>query len=434
MHENTLSLRKARTALFAAAMCSLLPAMGRCNPPTSPTSEFRGVWVATVANIDWPSKPGLSSVEMIQELENIVRTCERVGLNAIVFQVRPACDAMYASAVEPWSEFLSGEMGTPPPEAFDPLRTLIRLAHAEGIEVHAWFNPYRALHPSGASNPSPDHVSRTHPDIVRKYGDYLWLDPGEPLSAEYSRSVIMDVVKRYDIDGVHFDDYFYPYPVQDDEGNDIPFPDEPSWEKYLADHSKSSHLSRDDWRRENVNRFVRSVAKQIKTEKPHLWFGISPFGIYRPGQPETIKGFDAYAKLYADSRLWLEEGVVDYLAPQLYWPIEQKAQSFPVLLDWWRAQNPHDRPIWPGLYTSKIQSDGKGWPSDEIARQIELTRESSDVPGHIHFSYKAIAENRDGVADKLQEQLYARPANLPKLNHSLPGTHPALGKGSHSLE
>lgn len=405
---------KSTTFVVAVGALLALAPDGIAADDPAPQREFRGVWVATVANIDYPSKPGLPVEKLRQELVDIVATCKRLKLNAIVFQVRPACDALYPSSIEPWSEFLTGEMGKSPAGEFDPLDTLLQLAHAEGMEVHAWFNPYRATHPSSKSKPSPGHVSNTHPNIVRKYGKYLWLDPGEPQAAEYSTRVIMDVVERYDIDAVHFDDYFYPYPIQDDAGNEIPFPDDPSWAKYQQRTAPEKQLSRDDWRRESVNEFLRSLRAEIKASKPSVLFGISPFGIYRPGQPETIQGFDAYAKLYADSKLWLEEGVVDYLAPQLYWPIDQKAQSFPVLLDWWQSQNPAGRPVWPGLYTSRVLANDEGWPVSEIANQIETVREASDSPGHIHFSYKALAQNRSGLADLLEEQVYARPALLPE--------------------
>jgi len=432
------SMLKNSIFILAVGASYVLAATGLADDAPVIDREFRGVWVATVANIDYPSKPGLSVEKMRQELVDIVATCKRLRLNAIVFQVRPACDALYASQIEPWSEFLTGRMGQAPESSFDPLETLLELAHAEGMEVHAWFNPYRASHPSGKSEHSAKHVSQTHPEIVRKYGKYLWLDPGEPQAAEYSTQVIMDVVERYDIDAVHFDDYFYPYPIQDDEGNDVPFPDDSSWTKYQQRTAAGDLLSRDDWRRESVNQFLRSLGKKIKTAKPGVRFGISPFGIYRPGQPETIQGFDAYAKLYADSKLWLEEGIVDYLAPQLYWPIAQTPQSFPVLLDWWQSQNPHGRPIWPGLYTSRVLANEKGWPVSEIADQIEIVRKVSESPGHIHFSYKALAENRSGIADILEEQVYDRPALLPKQAERgidrIETPQSFSGEGGHSSE
>jgi uncharacterized lipoprotein YddW (UPF0748 family) len=303
--------------------------------PPIPMREFRAAWVATVANIDWPSRKGLTTAEQKAELLAIVERAAQLKLNAIVFQVRPACDALYASEIEPWSEFLTGTMGKAPEPYYDPLAYVIDEAHKRGIELHAWFNPYRAGHPSAKSPVSARHVTRTHPELVRHYGKQLWLDPGEKEVQEYSLSVVMDVVRRYDVDGVHFDDYFYPYKEIDRSGNEMEFPDEASWKRFGA----GGKLERDDWRRENVNAFVEKVYASIKATKPWVKFGISPFGIWKPENPPQIKGFDAYSKLYADSRKWLMKGWVDYFAPQLYWSIASEEQSFPVLLKWWSQQN-----------------------------------------------------------------------------------------------
>jgi uncharacterized lipoprotein YddW (UPF0748 family) len=221
------------------------------------------------------------------------------------------------------------------------------------------------------------------------------------------------VVDRYDIDGVHFDDYFYPYPINDSEGKEVDFPDEPSWQAYLAQTPKGEQLSRHDFRRNNVNEFVRDISESVHQRKPWVKFGVSPFGIYRPGYPESIKGFDAYAKLYADSRLWFQEGYVDYMSPQLYWPIDQEPQSFKTLLSWWQEQNAHGRHLWPGMYTSKVEANNKGLAPSEIVDEIELVRNEVEGPGHIHFSIKTIAQNRSGLRDLLQGTVYAEPALVP---------------------
>ena len=372
--------------------------------PPRPLREFRGVWVATVANIDWPSKPGLTTAQQKQELLALLDRAVQLKLNAVIFQVRPACDAMYASRIEPWSEYLTGKMGQAPWPRYDPLAFAVEEAHKRGLELHAWFNPYRAHHFQSKSPISKNHISKTRPNLVRSYGKYLWLDPGDPAVQDYSLSVVMDVVKRYDVDGIHFDDYFYPYEEKGADGRDQDFPDEASWRKFGA----NGKLSRDDWRRENVNQFVKRVYKSIKAAKPWVKFGISPFGIWRPGFPAQIKGYDAYAKLYADSRLWLVNGWVDYFAPQLYWAIDAKEQSFPVLLDWWTQQNPKGREIFSGIAAS---SAGK-WKPDEIPNQIRLTRKQAGASGYILYSLKSL-QNNPVLSEKIQSYVNPQPVLVP---------------------
>lgn len=376
--------------------------------------EFRGAWIATVANIDWPSKPGLSVDEQKRELEQLLDLAVELNLNAVVLQVRPACDALYASQLEPWSEYLSGTQGQPPEPFYDPLEYAVAEAHRRGLELHAWFNPYRASHPTMKSPLAANHISRTHPEVVREYGEYLWLDPGEPAAVDHSLAVIMDIVRRYDIDAVHFDDYFYPYPINDKDGKPLDFPDDASWAKYVDSLHGQPPLARDDWRRANVDRFLERLSDEIHRAKPWVKFGVSPFGIYRPGQPPGIQGFDSYAKLYADSRKWLADGTVDYFSPQLYWPIDQQAQSYPVLLSWWHDQNTKGRNLWPGNFTSRVDDGSKTeWTADEVVRQIEATRAQAGAGGNIHFSIKALAADRGSVATKLKKGVYRQPALVP---------------------
>jgi uncharacterized lipoprotein YddW (UPF0748 family) len=375
--------------------------------PPPPKREFRGVWIATVDNIDWPSRKGLTVAEQKAELIALLDRATQLKLNAIVFQVRPQCDALYASALEPWSEFLTGQMGKAPETPFDPLAFVITESHRRGMELHAWFNPYRALHPANKGPVANNHISKTKPQLVRKVGRYLWLDPGEREVQDYSLAVVMDVVKRYNVDGVHFDDYFYPYPEKDANGQDLEFPDEASWQKFGV----KSGLSRDDWRRENANQFIQRVHQAVKAEKPWVKFGISPFGIWRPGHPPQIEGFDQYGKLYADARKWLVNGWLDYFAPQLYWPIEQRAQSYPVLLNWWNQQNPKRLHIWPGLAVSKA-SGRDGWKPEEIVRQVQLAAQQPVSAGHIHFSMKHFGRN-PALMTALQKGPYAEPALIP---------------------
>ncbi|MEI9894378.1 MAG: family 10 glycosylhydrolase [Chthoniobacter sp.] len=382
--------------LFLTAL-SLLVAPVRAQP------EFRGAWVATVFNLDWPSKQGLSAAEQKAQFRDILDRAQQLKLNAILLQVRSVSDAFYTSKREPWSAFLSGKQGVDP--GYDPLAFAIAEAHARGIELHAWFNPFRA----GTTTKGPyaaNHVTHTHPDWVRTYGGQLWLDPGEPEARRYILDVILDVVKRYDIDGVHIDDYFYPYPVKGAE-----FPDDSTWQRY----GEATGMARADWRRDNINRFVEAMYRGVKAAKPSVRVGISPFGIWRPKVPATIEAqLDSYAQLYADARHWLSQGWCDYLAPQLYWGIQPDKQSFPVLLKWWRDQSRAGRPIWPGIATERI---GKQFEVHEIARQIDLTRENlpaNGEPGNIQWSMKALMKNQGGINAVLQSDVYSERAEPPR--------------------
>jgi uncharacterized lipoprotein YddW (UPF0748 family) len=372
-----------------------------------PEREFRAVWMATVDNIDFPTKKNLSIAQQKAELLQGLELAESLKLNAIIFQVRPQCDALYKSSLEPWSEFLTGEMGKA--QAFDPLEFLVAEAHKRGILVHAWFNPYRALHPA-AKTVSANHISKRRPELVRKYGKHLWLDPGDAKVQAYSLSVVADVVKRYDIDGVHFDDYFYPYVEKDASDAKIEFPDDPSWQQYKTSGGK---LSRSDWRRKNVNDFIESVGREIKRLKPEILYGISPFGIWQPMPEKEIRGFNAYAELYADAKKWLQDGTIDYLAPQLYWETARKGQSFPVLFDWWKSQNTKKRHLWAGLASYRIGSNAN-FTAAEITGQIQLTKNSPQTLGSIHFSFKSLRNDLGGIQQSLREKVYAKDALIPQ--------------------
>ena len=362
-------MNSARLSPAVAVTCCALSFVSAAEPP-KPPREFRAAWVATVANIDWPGQPGLPVADQQRELAGLFDRAVELNLNAIIFQIRPAADALYKSDLEPWSPYLTGKMGAPPQPLYDPLEFAVAAAHQRGLELHVWFNPYRALHKSFKGDVSPNHISKTHPDYVRRYDGYLWLDPGHPRAMRHSLNVIMDVVRRYDVDGVHLDDYFYPYPITDDRGNEVPFPDEATWQ------SAATEIARDDWRRENVNRLIEGMYREVKATKPWVKVGISPFGIWRPGHPEGIRGFDAYAKLYADARKWLQDGWVDYITPQLYWTIDSEGQSYPKLLSWWHEQNVLHRHLWPGNFASRVGMQGeRAWPANEIVRQIEVTRD-----------------------------------------------------------
>jgi uncharacterized lipoprotein YddW (UPF0748 family) len=400
--------------LLLAANLSFVPATFAVREssivPPDPPREFRGAWVASVANIDWPSKPGLTTDEQQAEMIAILDTAQRLNLNAIVLQVRPSCDALYDSRLEPWSEYLTGRMGEAPSPYYDPLKFAVEEAHKRGIELHAWFNPFRARHDEAKSPVSPDHISVTHPELVRTYGKSLWLDPSEKRVQDHSVDVILDVVKRYDIDGVHIDDYFYPYKEKGPDGRLLDFPDDVNWRKY---QQSGGRLSRDDWRREQVNHFIERLYRAIKRQKTWVKFGISPFGIWRPGTPPSIKGFDAYQQIYADSKRWLNEGWLDYWSPQLYWKHDQPGQSYSDLLHWWVGQNRKNRHVWPGNYTNRVADGSKtSWPASEIERQIDITRHEHGAGGNLHFSMKALMQTDNGVAQALSSE-YAAPALVP---------------------
>ena len=382
--------------------------------PAAPR-EFRAAWVATVANIDWPSRKGLSAAEQQAEMHALLDRAVQLKLNAIILQVRTSADALYASDLEPWSEYLSGTQGLSP--GYDPLKLWVAEAHRRDLELHAWFNPFRARQSNATSRPAASHLSRTRPQWVKQYGDQLWIDPGEPGAAEHTLAVFMDVLRRYDVDGIHIDDYFYPYPVTQpgDAKAEIDFPDQPSWQRYLDGGGKQE---RADWRRGNVDALIERLYRGIRQIKPWVGFGISPFGLGRPElRPQGIQGFSQYHKLYADVERWMSEGWLDYLVPQLYWSIAQPAQAFGPLLDYWHGQNPHRRHIWAGLFTSRIlpatTTDKPSWEPDEILSQIALVRASKPGTGHVHFSMVALQQNRRGLADVLQAKAYAMPALVP---------------------
>jgi len=379
--------------------------------PPAPSAEFRAVWVATVDNIDWPSKRGIPTDQAKAELVRIFDKCQELNLNAVIFQVRPSTDALYDSKIEPWSEFLTGQQGLAPSPYWDPLAFAVEEAHKRGMELHCWFNPYRSVHPAQKGPVAPNHISKTNPSVVKQYGTYLWMDPSEPAVQRRSMEVMLDVVRRYDIDGVHIDDYFYPYKVKGPDGNLLDFPDGASYNRYLRAGGK---LKRDDWRRRSVDDFIERLYGEIKKTKKWVKFGISPFGIYRPGVPEGIKaGVDQYADLYADALKWYQQGWCDYFTPQLYWPIKQTPQSYPVLLKWWAENNPAKRHFWPGNFTGRTNPSDGNWPAQEVVDQINLTRRHAGSTGNVHFSMKAFMRDFNGIATTLKKGPYSKPALIP---------------------
>ncbi|KAG4077596.1 hypothetical protein HA402_003023 [Bradysia odoriphaga] len=381
---------------------------------TWPLREHRGAWIATVDNIDWPLTRTSSVREQKNQLKYLIGQLHLARLNAVYFQVRPTGDALYNSAIEPWSRYMTGEEGTAPSPLWDPLRFVIDICRALGIEVHAWINPYRANLSPHTDNVAENHMARLFPEYAYVYGTYMWMDPGAEVVQNRTTQVALDLVRRYDLAGLHMDDYFYPYPVVG-----WTFPDDHTYEAYL---STGGSMDRDDWRRDNVNTLVRRLHTEIHLIKPWVKFSVSPFGLYRPGHPEgmpsPIAGFDQFSQIYCDPKLWLQEGWIDILQPQLYWKIEPPAQSYPVLLDWWISanQNPRVIPVMAGNYLSRIDFDG--WPLEEIRQQVIISREpenrSRGSLGNIMFSAKMFRDNIEGTVDFFANYIYPHPALQPE--------------------
>jgi uncharacterized lipoprotein YddW (UPF0748 family) len=365
----------------------------------SPKREFRAAWIATVSNIDWPSKPGLPAIQQQQEFINRLDQLKEMGCNAVIVQIRPALDAFYPSSFEPWSRYLTGRQGQPPFPYYDPLKFMIDQAHDRNMEFHAWFNPYRALTDSKKNPNPPGHVTRTHPDWVISYGGKSYLDPGLPEVREYSIRVIMDVVKRYDIDAVHMDDYFYPYRVAD-----LEFGDQRSFMRYGQGFS-----NKNDWRRGNVDLFISSLNANIKQVKPRLKFGISPFGVWRnaskdPDGSNTRGGQTNYDDLYADVILWMRKGWIDYLLPQLYWEHNHKLVAFDILFPWWDAHS-YGRHVYYGLGVYRMVETPRGaWAgTGELMWQLRDIRRNAENPGHVFYSASSFEKARAPIADSVKK-------------------------------
>lgn len=382
-----------------------------------PRREFRGVWVATVYNLDWPSKPGLPVETQKAELLDILDRAAALHLNAVVLQVRTMCDALYDSPIEPWSYYLTGEVGKAPEPFWDPLAYAVDAAHRRGLELHAWFNPFRAATAEYGGSLSVDHIARQYPWVTKKSGSHLWLDPSSEFVRDRMRTVIFDVIQRYDIDAVHLDDYFYPYPAKGEEPG---LDDEENWRRYRYGEALArgeEPLDRNAWRREMVNHLVRDLYADIKRVKPAVKLGISPFGIWRPGHPEGVSGMDAYAFIFADSRKWLREGWADYFSPQLYWKLEGP-QSFSALYRWWQIQNIQGRHLWPGIAASRLGGGGEGarWGIMEVVGQIETTRAhlgKSPASGQLFWHWEAFVTNRAGISKLITEKRYVDRALPP---------------------
>jgi len=408
--------------------------------PPAVAREFRGAWVTPLWGGEWPSRPGLSTEAQQAELVRLFDRAGAIGLNAVVLHVRPAADALYATSRAPWSVYLSGVQGQAPGPWYDPLEFAIAEAHRRGLELHAWFNPFRASPPDRRVAASPEHVTRRHPEWVVTYAGQRWIDPGIPAARAEVLQDILEVVERYDVDGIHLDDYFYPYVEQRSVRRqvrsggrtrtvtvreNIPFPDDASWRRW---GEPAGFGARGDWRRANIDTFIAALYGEVKARKPWVAVGISPFGIWQSGVPAGVTGLDAYREIYADARRWLREGWLDYVAPQLYWPIAGVQQRFTRLDAWWREQNVQQRHIWPGLHTAQEVTARSGYTSGEVAREIEVLRSAragtAEAQGHIHFRLASLLSPRAGIGAGLQATTY-RDAVLPPPYPWLDATRPA---------
>jgi len=391
---------------------------------SQPKYEFRAVWVATVDNIDWPSAGNYSTELQKAEFIRQLDMHQRNGMNAVIVQVRPACDAFFPSDIEPWSQWLTGKQGKAPVPFYDPLEFMISETHKRGMEFHAWCNPYRAIFQLGhyttvitkhgkhkrrktvwhnGSSISPNHISKLHPDWILNYGETGYLDPGNKEVQLYVNGVIRDMLSRYDIDAIHFDDYFYPYRI-----GGVEFPDNASYLKY------GQGMDKEAWRRSNVDSVILMLHRTIRDVKKNCKFGISPFGVWRNFSKDSLgsdtrAGQTNYDDLYADIRLWMKNGWIDYVVPQLYWEFEHKNAPFGILLNWW-SKNHFDRPCYIGLGFYRAGSNEYWRDRNQLPRQLHAIRDLPDVGGEVYFSSTSFFKNPFGWNDTLREHFYNYPA------------------------
>ncbi len=412
-----------KQSLLSAISILFLPALVIAQQPAAPvpppmetgsaTNEFRAAWIATVTNIDWPTKGTTDPAKQREEYIRMLDMHKKNGLNAVIAQVRPAADAFYPSPYEPWSEWLTGKQGKPPVPYYDPLQFMINEAHQRGMEFHAWLNPYRAVFNIKTTLTDPNHITRTFPDWFLNYGDKKYFDPGNKNAQQFVVNIVRDLVKRYPVDGIHFDDYFYPYRIAGKE-----FPDQKSYKVFGVG------MSVDEWRRSNVDSIIRHLAIAIKAEKPWVKFGISPFGVWRNNDKDTrgsatSAGQTNYDDLYADILLWLKEGWIDYVAPQLYWEFGHKAAAFEVLLDWW-SKNTYGKHCYIGLGIYRAGSNSAWKDPNQLPRMIQAVRNTPNMHGVIYFSSKSFEKNPNGWNDSLKNNYYRDPATIPSMEWMAP--------------
>jgi len=401
------------------APASLVGAVGQaaaedgCPLGDVPKRQLRAAWIASVANINWPSRTGLSAAAQQAELRTLLDRAQGLRLNAVFLQIRPAADAFWPSPLEPWSQYLTGTQGGNP--GYDPLAFAVTEAHARNLELHGWFNPYRVSTQGDVTRLAAGHPARRNPSWVERYDGKLFYNPGVPAARQHTVNAIMDAVTRYDLDGVHFDDYFYPYPVSGQT-----FDDAAEYTAYGAGRSLA------DWRRSNVDMMVQEVGTRIRQAKPHVRFGISPFGIWRNQSTDPLgsatSGLQSYDAIYADSRKWVKQGWVDYIAPQLYWNTGFAAAPYEVLMPWWsEVVAGTNVQLYIGQAAYRIGAWGD---PEEMPRHLTLNR-GHRVSGDIYYSIEELLANPLGFADRLRTDFYRYPALVP-VNARLGGTAPGV--------
>ncbi|MFI0450062.1 glycoside hydrolase family 10 protein [Actinomadura sp. 6N118] len=372
--------------------------------------QVRGMWIATVAGIDWPKDPKKPVATQQAQFRRLLDAAKAMNLNAVFVQIRPNSDAFYPSPYEPWSKWLTGTPGKNP--GYDVLAFMLKEAHARNLEFHAWFNPYRVSRESDPKKLAPNSPARQHPDWVRKYGTGLWYDPGLPQVRDLATKAVLDVVRKYDIDAVHFDDYFYPYP---EGGRD--YPDQATFKTYGKGMKKA------DWRRQNVDVMVRGLSQKIHEAKPWVRFGISPFGVWRNSTSDpagsATKALQSYSDQYADTRKWIRNGWIDYVTPQLYWPIGDSRADYARLVDWWSKQVAGTKvQLTIGQAGYRVGEDATWKKPAELSRHLTLNQRYPGVRGDVYFSASDMAANQRGFAERLRKDHYARPAIPPAVQGS----------------
>jgi uncharacterized lipoprotein YddW (UPF0748 family) len=372
--------------------------------------EFRGVWIATVDNIDWPTKGDYNSNSQKASFIKMLDMHQRNGINALVVQIRPCTDAFYPSPYEPWSQWLTGIQGQPPSPYYDPLAFMISETHKRGMVFHAWLNPYRAEFNLTNPSLSATHITKVHPEWFLVYGDKRYFDPGNKEAQQYVTQVVSDVVSRYDVDAIHFDDYFYPYRIPGKE-----FPDEATFRKYGAG------LTKDDWRRSNTDSIISKLSATIKKENKKCQFGISPFGVWRNQDKDPIDGSRTigaqtnYDDLYANILLWLKKGWIDYVAPQLYWEFGHRIAPYEVLLSWW-SNHTYGKHCYVGMGIYRANSNPAWKELSQLPRQIVAMRNTPNMKGMIFFSSKTFERNPNGWSDSLRLNYFKVPVKVPEMN------------------
>ncbi|MEU6068263.1 MULTISPECIES: glycoside hydrolase family 10 protein [Streptomyces] len=406
-------VRVSRRAFTLAALSTLTMAQGSTAAPRDPRAvgEMRGVWLATVENRDWPSRTGLSAAEQRTELIAHLDRAARDRLNTVLLQVRPTADALWPSPYEPWSRFLTGTQGKPP--GWDPLGTAVTEAHVRGLQLHAWFNPYRIANHDDPTRLVASHPARKHPHWVVPYAGRLYYNPGLPEVRAFVQDAMLDAVAKYPVDAVHFDDYFYPYPVPGQS-----FDDDAAYDTYGAEFA-----NRAAWRRDNINKLVQEIAARIKEIRPGAQFGISPCGVWRNATSDsqgsdTRAGVQAYDDVYADTRRWVRESWIDYVVPQVYWHIGFAAADYARLVPWWAQVAKGTRTrlyIGEALYKAGAEGRPSAWQDPvELSRHLTLAARHPEVRGHVFFAAKEVAKDRAGAMARVIADHYRQSANPPR--------------------